>query len=461
MVKNKGYILPSNVEPDDMMCLKIFIPNDARYLEAFSGQFHELATWIAWEKDGTNRASLASSVWKDAIDYTYENGWINSCCESELCNMTKDELEQLLLEVLTMNINVNCGCGCGCSNNGDLPPSDYTTPPPTTQPIPTPTTQDGLTWKCNMAHYMVYVQRLTMLKAVEWSGLYDNWNASFSLLFNLGQVNPVNFAYQPYATMLALLNGTSTANLVTSIIDPAYDELVCAIYSAGDAETAHNQFNSVLSNIFPDYVMRSLATEISSQLPMELVFQPSDLSNLPITHQNRVCTSCQSSGTTIPLPSDPRIVLVPAVNISKGTERTPSVVNVLANRVSSHGDGTGLNSDVDIDMDFVELQPVGGQLIGLGFYVVEQSSDSDPRYDHELRNVVANVNLHSFPSDYTMGVRDLAFGDQYILDYFATFDNSTFGAGIDGIFAMYTQDSLNQVNSAGFTVDVYYIYLVP
>ena len=59
---------------------------------------------------------------------------------------------------------------------------------------------------------------------------------------------------------------------------------------------------TLLQEIFPDVVLRQLATEIASQLPFDMPFSPQDLSTLPTTHNNRDCTNCNAD-LDIPTPA--------------------------------------------------------------------------------------------------------------------------------------------------------------
>ena len=167
MRDGNGYILPENPTPESLRCLKVWIPDDPRYLEAFSGQFHDMGTWLVWEKDGTNRASLAADAWKDAIDYTYENGWLNcgddmDCCQEILDRLTDIE-ESIKNQTCTCgstgtgggNNNMCCCCGCGNNNQTTEPPNpdDYIDPPPPPSVDPPPIVDDE--WKCQASNQAV------------------------------------------------------------------------------------------------------------------------------------------------------------------------------------------------------------------------------------------------------------------------------------------------------------------
>ena len=119
-MRDKGYIIPPVIEPEDLMCLQVYIPNDPLYLAAFAGFYERLGTWMVWEKDGTNRASQVAQVWKNAIDYTRENGWIGACMNDECCQAIIDAIANL---ELTVNVSVDGGGGgcCGVENKWRMP----------------------------------------------------------------------------------------------------------------------------------------------------------------------------------------------------------------------------------------------------------------------------------------------------------------------------------------------------
>jgi len=70
-----AYLLPENAAPEGMVCIPAYIPNDPLYIAAFWGQYDELTTWLAWERDAEKRAKDAAAVWKAARDHARDE-WI-------------------------------------------------------------------------------------------------------------------------------------------------------------------------------------------------------------------------------------------------------------------------------------------------------------------------------------------------------------------------------------------------
>lgn len=150
---SRGYLLPEVIEPNELICLKVYIPAGDEYLRAFSGHIHRLGTWQLWEKDGTNRAAQASLVWKNALDFTMLNGWLNSCgdcMDTECCNAIIEAINNLQLTV-----NVNGGGGGGCCSvdkTWKLPPNFEDDLPTEFPPISTDETELLDQQLCDQAH---------------------------------------------------------------------------------------------------------------------------------------------------------------------------------------------------------------------------------------------------------------------------------------------------------------------
>lgn len=95
---SRGYIIPPDPQPAGYRCIGLLIPDDDYYLYAMQGAYEELTHWYKWEKDGTNRATLAAQAWSSAYDITMECYWQKDvmimCGEEKL-----DELIAMLAEI--------------------------------------------------------------------------------------------------------------------------------------------------------------------------------------------------------------------------------------------------------------------------------------------------------------------------------------------------------------------------
>jgi hypothetical protein len=106
---SKGYLIPADPQPSGFRCIGLLIPDDDYYLYAMQGAYEELTHWYKWEKDGTNRASLAAAAWADAYEKTMDCYWQKDvmimCGEDKL-----DEMIVVLQEIRDAII-ANSGSG--------------------------------------------------------------------------------------------------------------------------------------------------------------------------------------------------------------------------------------------------------------------------------------------------------------------------------------------------------------
>lgn len=182
-----GYLIPANVQPEGFYCLRVYIPRDVAYLYAFSGAFQFFGKWPAWERDASHRATLAASAWRDAIQYTFDNGWLN-CGEENVCEHC--DLIPIILEKLTelenMNISVNCGGGCGCGCQQVQDPNEGVTDedlclPDDPSDLPPPSL--NLAQKCNQANYMIVQLRTSLLNIIGANQNYPTFNGWWLVLW--------------------------------------------------------------------------------------------------------------------------------------------------------------------------------------------------------------------------------------------------------------------------------------
>ena len=247
-----GYLLPENVSPADYICLRVYIPNDELYLEAFSGQFHELSTWLAWDRDGTSRASQAAARWKDAIDYTYLHGWLK-------CGGTLDsDIIRRIEELENMVINVNCGGGCGgcgggcgggCQPSDNTYPNDPSVPPLPTLPAPTPTPGQTTDW-CDRSNEIAsrYVSIFQTLD-LWWTGTtatvqgVETW-----LTTMLEGFAPIlwPFILTQIATAITFIVSNGWVEQAKTAAEGMKDNLICAVYNSNDALSAKIAFDGVV-----------------------------------------------------------------------------------------------------------------------------------------------------------------------------------------------------------------------
>lgn len=77
MSKIEGYKIPEPIDPESLICFKVYIPDDQLYRAAFWQSFRHLTTWGAWERNEAKTGKDVADVWKAAYDLSriaYEAG---------------------------------------------------------------------------------------------------------------------------------------------------------------------------------------------------------------------------------------------------------------------------------------------------------------------------------------------------------------------------------------------------
>lgn len=98
MAKHRqAYVMAENPQPEDTVCIRAYIPNDARYIAAFWGSYEYLTTWLAWESDDTHRGKDAADVFKTAFIRARDE-WIDNCGGCGLYDVRQSTAELCVLE---------------------------------------------------------------------------------------------------------------------------------------------------------------------------------------------------------------------------------------------------------------------------------------------------------------------------------------------------------------------------
>lgn len=64
----RGYPLPTVIDPEDCICVCVPIPNDPAHIRAFLGQLDYLGYWWTWERDPLKKGTEAAAVWRGVVD---------------------------------------------------------------------------------------------------------------------------------------------------------------------------------------------------------------------------------------------------------------------------------------------------------------------------------------------------------------------------------------------------------
>jgi hypothetical protein len=404
MRDGKGYLLPANVQPEGLLCLKIWIPDDPTgyYLAAMSGAYSDMSRWTQWEKDGTNRASLAAATWKDAVDFTYENGWLN-CGDMDCCDEINDKLDIILSRLQgfeDMNINVNCGgcgCGCGCKNGNGGVNDDGT---PINQPLPPPPSnlepdEPVDPWLCDAANQFLD----------GWIDFYNN----YFILANLSTATIAAVISIAIATtimtgglglVLVLLSGTllggaaTFSDWVRDWLAENRDGLICAMVSAATPAGAYNNVVAYLLAHKADQ-NGTLAGEWVENI-LKPGFQDTDW-NLLFTPDSfeidasNVGSSCPCEGSLVfDIFSDQTWYLVPAIEGEEfvNNDATYEVGNFLWSFI-----GTGGNQHAQSYPDFPEFLASGKTWLGGGGGQVAETGE---HAGYVMQRVGGDTNVQTF-----------------------------------------------------------------
>lgn len=328
---------------------------------------------------------------KTRIEYGIYRLTQDSCGEADM-EIIQDIIERLE-ELENMNINVNCGGGCGCGCGGtsiakdDAPPSDYLTPPPTTGDIPEVIEGSALQHKCNMANYLMYSLRLAAIQSANFTGGYQSWADYWADIFTfIEDVNLTKFQYQPYITMKAAIAGVTNTDVIVQPFDVMYNDLVCSIYSAPSSQVAADNVDAMLKAGYSDYFVRTMMTEIASQLPYDAAFDMATVSNLPPSFQNRDCSSCTGGSADLP-PPPAGFVLIPLLSsdvvemTQEGGTNTHSFSQSGTQFTFTATAGEWNASSVTLNSTAIKARAAVTHLFGLVLQVVSTNA-SDPDYDN-------------------------------------------------------------------------------
>lgn len=59
--------IPENLNPE-LICFKIYLPDDPQYIQTFVGKLRELCLWTGYDRDEEKRGTIVAGVWKQVIE---------------------------------------------------------------------------------------------------------------------------------------------------------------------------------------------------------------------------------------------------------------------------------------------------------------------------------------------------------------------------------------------------------
>lgn len=87
-----GYRLPAVIDPGELTCIPVYVPNATEYIAAFFGSLEYLTTWLAWERDPEKRGRDAAALWKAAFNRTRDEWLTIGCGGTPLMLRQNDEI---------------------------------------------------------------------------------------------------------------------------------------------------------------------------------------------------------------------------------------------------------------------------------------------------------------------------------------------------------------------------------
>jgi hypothetical protein len=93
----KGYAIPSTIDPEAAVCIRVYVPADQYYIAAFWNSLDFFGKWVAWEKDDSHRAKDVAAMWRVWIDKTREE-WDCSGGDCGMINVRQKPSEPCILQ---------------------------------------------------------------------------------------------------------------------------------------------------------------------------------------------------------------------------------------------------------------------------------------------------------------------------------------------------------------------------
>jgi hypothetical protein len=321
MPKNKnwrGYDIPEQIETANRVCFMVDIPDKPEYRLAALSQFHELTTWLSWDKTGDDKARRAAIQFIGSIP-TFEQ------CE----NIVRiDQME------IINNINTNCG-GCGCGGGGMLTPPKVTDVP--VPYVPIPFVDEGTNYppeydsreaydeaKCKLAGTLVSEFIGTMQEFSTLGGLAVFGYSAFLLAmgtqgFLAGLLAPL-IAVGLSVGVSAVLLGTALASLIfigagvmghflsISIeLNKVRDQMTCDVFHASTTDQMRQVFIDATSeavaflgllNLENGGALTNIIYEIVDYITPDELLRAiiKGVSSLPVNEGDYDCTQCVPVG---------------------------------------------------------------------------------------------------------------------------------------------------------------------
>lgn len=100
MRDGKGYLIPNQVDPGDLVCFRVYVPAHTTYIGAFWAAYQFFTTWLAWARDPLHRGKQAAAVWRRAYDKARaEYTLLGGRCEMNVTGIRQNPLNACELQI--------------------------------------------------------------------------------------------------------------------------------------------------------------------------------------------------------------------------------------------------------------------------------------------------------------------------------------------------------------------------
>lgn len=242
-----GIPIPDEIEVDDYICVTVYVPNDTDgyYIQAMAGALSQMGKWSYWEKDTLKRGARVAEIWREHIDLTYDEAWLQgvfmTCTQIELLvdaiNNQADTISQAIRTLELTIAPIDC---IDCADRVYVPPSPIPDPDPDNPPDQS-TPAEWQAYLCRATNYLWYehVQRggVEMVFLASTGQTIIGVGAIIAILYASGIGAPIAFAATILATILALASTWDRTSFEAEL-ERLAEPVICAIFSSTGTDSA-------------------------------------------------------------------------------------------------------------------------------------------------------------------------------------------------------------------------------
>lgn len=96
---NKGYAVPSPIDPRELECFRVYVPKHTWYIGAFWQAYQYFTTAQAWLRDPLKKGKFAAAVWRVAFDKARTEYELTKGCIMAITDIRIDPLNPCAIQV--------------------------------------------------------------------------------------------------------------------------------------------------------------------------------------------------------------------------------------------------------------------------------------------------------------------------------------------------------------------------